>query len=205
MDPGGRGHCPCVPRVLELVKNTTAAPAERAPEHDRERFHRVFCDHHATVSRWVRALGVPAEAVPDVTQDVFVVAYWRLPGFQPRVSLKGWLFGITRRVVKDYRRSAGRMQRRLEQLPAREGPREPEEELVRREGVQLLLRFLDDLDEGYRDVFVLTEIDGMTAPEIAETLDLKLATVYSRLRRVRLKFERALTRERARSRKDGRT
>jgi len=44
----------------------------------------------------------------------------------------------------------------------------------------------------------LAELEQLTAPEIAQTLEVPLNTVYSRLRRARLEFEQALARHKAR-------
>jgi RNA polymerase sigma-70 factor (ECF subfamily) len=49
----------------------------------------------------------------------------------------------------------------------------------------MLRRILDQLPEGQRSVFRLSDLEGMSAPEIAERLGLNLNTVYSRLRAAR--------------------
>ncbi len=54
---------------------------------------------------------------------------------------------------------------------------------------EMLDAFLVGLDADMRTVFVLTELDGFTMPEIADLLDLPLGTTASRLRRAREKFE----------------
>ena len=61
-----------------------------------------------------------------------------------------------------------------------------------------LHELLSALDDEKRAVFVLAELEQMTAPEIADALSIKLNTVYSRLRAARKKFETALQRHRAR-------
>jgi len=54
--------------------------------------------------------------------------------------------------------------------------------------------FIDSLDVDTRTVFVLTEFDGFTTPEIADLLDVPLGTAASRLRRAREKL-RAMMRD----------
>jgi DNA-directed RNA polymerase specialized sigma24 family protein len=61
-------------------------------------------------------------------------------------------------------------------------------------GARLLLRLLADLDENKREVFLLTELEGFTAPEIAEALEIPVNTVYSRLRTARETFQSAMAR-----------
>jgi RNA polymerase sigma-70 factor (ECF subfamily) len=70
--------------------------------------------------------------------------------------------------------------------------------MERLEGVQLLHRLLDELDDDKRIVLVLAELESMTVPEIADTLGENLNTIYARLRAARREFEQAATRERAR-------
>jgi RNA polymerase sigma-70 factor (ECF subfamily) len=63
-----------------------------------------------------------------------------------------------------------------------------------RRSLERLFRVLDTLEEDLRTVLVLTELEQMTAAEIAETTGLNANTVSSRLRRARQAFEAALAR-----------
>ena len=64
-----------------------------------------------------------------------------------------------------------------------------EHELEARRQVELARAALAALDEEKREVFVLIEIEQMSAPEVAEITGLRLNTVYSRLRAARAAFE----------------
>jgi RNA polymerase sigma-70 factor (ECF subfamily) len=66
--------------------------------------------------------------------------------------------------------------------------------------LRVLHELLDQLDEDKREAFVLAELEGLTAPEIAQSLDLNVNTVYARIRAARIAFEQAILRHRA---KDG--
>jgi RNA polymerase sigma-70 factor (ECF subfamily) len=63
--------------------------------------------------------------------------------------------------------------------------------------VEFVSAFLADLDEPQAAVFHLVEIEGMSAPEVAAALGVKLNTVYARLRLARKRFERLLRRKKA--------
>ena len=67
-------------------------------------------------------------------------------------------------------------------------------EVARKQALGLLDRALESIDLGRRAVLVLHEIEQMTAPEIAKTLDLPLNTVYSRLRVARTELETEIKR-----------
>jgi RNA polymerase sigma-70 factor (ECF subfamily) len=155
-----------------------------------------------------RQLGVSDEAIDDVVQEVFVVIHARLGTLQKVESLRSWVYSIARRVVSTHRR-AMRSRRATgaeyaEIAPWIEPrPATPLELSVLADRQRLLLRVLAELDEAKREVFVLTEIEGFTAPEIAEALDVPVNTVYSRLRVARQDFEQAMARQLARQKGSG--
>ena len=66
------------------------------------------------------------------------------------------------------------------------------------EAARLVQEWLDELDEDKREVFVLAELEQMTAQEIAEATGTNASTVYSRLRAARAEFEKAAERYRRR-------
>lgn len=170
------------------------------------RFDAVYDEWFEFVWRSARRLGVHEAALDDVAQDVFLVVYRRLAEFEGRSSLKTWLFGITLRVVADWRRTK-RRKGGLSELPgedvlacARSGP---SDELERAESARLLASILAELDDDKREVFVMIELEELTAPEVASVLSVPLNTVYSRLRVAREEFERSLARYRAKERSAG--
>jgi RNA polymerase sigma-70 factor (ECF subfamily) len=161
-------------------------------------FRAVFVEHHAFVWRTLAHFGVPRAALDDTTQEVFAVVHRRLGDYDGRAALRSWLWGIARHCAMAWQRGEQRSKRRLEVVQAPREPSVPDEELERRRALELAESCLAQLDEAQRDVLVLTEIEGLSAPEIAEILGIKLNTVYSRLRVAREKFQRALARAQAR-------
>jgi RNA polymerase sigma-70 factor (ECF subfamily) len=165
-------------------------------------FAAVYEQNFDFVWRSLRRLGVPEASMDDAAQDLFIVVHRRLGEFAGRSSVRTWLFGIALRVAGDYRRRLRRKGAPLRPLPdalpdtTRPGPYE---DLARREAARVLDGLLDALDDAKRAVFVLAELEQMTAPEIAEVLDVNVNTVYSRLRAARADFERAVARLQSRS------
>ena len=162
--------------------------AEAPEAASNRRFSELFAREYAKLSRWVRAHGVPPAAAEDVVQEVFVVVHRRLASFEPRAPITAWLYEITRRTLRDWKRREGRALRRLERLAPRDPDPLPCDRIQRARAADLLVGFLQTLDERHRVVFIFMEIDGMTAPEVAEALDVKLPTIYSRLRAARQRF-----------------
>ena len=163
---------------------------------------RIYEEHFDFVWRSARRLGVPASAVDDVVQEVFIVVHRQLAGFEARSSMKTWLFGILRNLVLRQRRSWARRGREeaLDESAAVAGEAGADEQLAESQARRVLHALLAGLDDDKRAVFVLSEMEQMSAPEIAEATGLKLNTVYSRLRLARAEMERALERHRARER-----
>ena len=158
----------------------------------------VYRTHVDFVWRIVRRMGVPDGVVDDVVHDVFLVVQRRLGDYDPRFSMRSWLVGIARRVSKDYFRGRARASARLQLVsPEPSAAPTPEEETARTQAADFVRQFLDGLELDQRMVFMLADVEGMSAPEIAQALRVKLPTVYSRLRLARQKFERAVTRLRA--------
>lgn len=153
------------------------------------------------VWRSARRLGVKETHVDDVVQEVFMVVHRRLAEFEGRSQLKTWLFGITRRVVGTYHRTARR--KPTEPLGDRElaATDDPEQRCSAVEGQALLHALLDELEPDKREVFVLAELEEMSGPEIAAALELNLNTMHARLRAARRDFEQALARHNARARR----
>lgn len=170
-------------------------------------FEAVFRDEHDFVWRTLRHYGVPDPALDDATQDVFVVVHRRLPDFDGRGPLRSWLIGIARRVATRHRvRSDVRAQREAPLgavEPSASGP-SPHTGAIRVEAVDFVSSFLDTLAPKLRDVFQLCEIEGMSAPEVADVLNIYVNTVYSRIRLARARFERALERRSLRERSERR-
>jgi RNA polymerase sigma-70 factor (ECF subfamily) len=136
--------------------------------------------------------GVPELATEDAVQDVFVVVHRRWGDRCAHVSERAWLCSISRRVASDHRRKRSRHERKLEALP-RPGPEgDLEREVAGRQVMSALEQALAKLDPARREVFVLAEVEGMTAREIAEALGVSPNTVSSRLRAARAHVSAAL-------------
>jgi RNA polymerase sigma-70 factor, ECF subfamily len=153
----------------------------------------------------VRYLGVGPGEVDDVVQEVFITTYGRMSTIQRPESLRSWMYSIIRRNVRSHHRNkraalitTGSVPLEPEMLrPDWDTPHRLAEQL---DQAKLLWSLLEELDAPKREILVLAELQGMTAPEIAEAIDIPLNTVYSRLRVARQELEEALRRHNARNR-----
>ncbi len=180
--------------VSGTASSLPPAAAQPSPGADALTFAEAYETHFDFVWRSARRLGVPDTHLDDVVQDVFVTVYRRLDAFAGRSQLRTWIFGILRHTVRDLRRT----QRRKPTEPLAHDPEGhgngPHEATVHREGTRLLHEVLASLDDDQREVFVLAELEQMSAPEIGVALGVNVNTVYSRLRAARQAFEACLKR-----------
>lgn len=194
------GHYSDEATHAETVRDSGIRQASRAAEPEALTIEGLYEAHFDFVWRSLKHLGVPDATIDDAVQDTFVVAHRRLADFARRSSTRTWLFGIALRVARDHRRSRTRRERFLVafgQRPER-GVETPYDQTVRAEASRILQAFLDRLPEEQRAVFVLADIEQMTAPEIAEALEANLNTVYSRLRAARSAFNDEVAKQAAR-------
>lgn len=151
-------------------------------------FIAAYRQHFRFAWRLCRSLGVSTADVDDVVHDVFIVVRKRLAKRDPDIPLRAWLGRVARNVVLHHHRSAARRNARLRRVAEPRADRMPDEELSVREAAELLERFLTHLEPKKREVFVLMEIEGMSAPEVAVVVGAKTATTYTRLRAARQEF-----------------
>jgi RNA polymerase sigma-70 factor (ECF subfamily) len=183
-------------------KHDAVLAAERTEP--RPTFAQLYESQFSFVWRSVRRLGVAAATMDDVVQEVFVVVHRNLAKFEGRSSSKTWLFGIVLNVVRAHRRGlrAEPLQAATAAIADPERVADPAagplELATKAEAVRVVDALLDSLDDEKREVFVLAELEQMSAPDIAHAIGIPLNTVYSRLRLARQEFSAAAVRHRAR-------
>jgi RNA polymerase sigma-70 factor (ECF subfamily) len=171
-----------------------AAPPEE-PDSSDVRLRWAVAQHSRFVWRTLVRFGVRQADAEDAAQEVFLVFARRLADVAVS-SERGFLFKTAVGVASTRRRSDKRraefFDAQLEGTPIVEPG--PEQLVARLRLRKLLQRALDELGDDQREVFVLVELEGMTAPEVAELLEIPLGTVASRLGRGRRAFLDAIER-----------
>jgi RNA polymerase sigma-70 factor (ECF subfamily) len=170
---------------------------------DTRDFASVYHHTYEDVSRWIRALGGPPSEQDDLMQDIYLIVHRKLPHFDGR-NLGAWLYRITAHRVRDFRRLwwfrhiLGKDPLPIEKLESDDpNPVRVFETAERRRELE---RALSKLRETLRATFILFEIEGYTAEEIAELEDTSVNTVRARIHRARKKFIAAMTSKRMRAR-----
>lgn len=134
------------------------------------------------------------EEAEDVCQEAFVQAFVKLESFGGRSAFYTWLYRIAFNVSISRRRRRRRTEVSMDQHQERTGqePQEfrdgPTDQLMREEQIRQVRAAINGLNEEYRAILVLREIEGCCYETISEILDLPLGTVRSRLHRARLQL-----------------
>lgn len=173
-----------------VVPADKSAPMKH--ESQRERFERIAAHHVDVAFRVARRSGVPRSHVDDVIQEAFLVVGKRLHDVALH-SERAFVAAVTVRVAANWRRAEARRGEALQRLPDAWSEDEsglPDMGAQRSQGLALLDQALATMTEQQREVFILTELEQLTAREIAEALHLAEAAVVSRLRRSREVFQR---------------
>lgn len=165
-----------------------ARPRSRSPTTARS-MERLYRAHYGFVWHTVRRFGVVPALTDDAVQDTFITAYRRFDELAMPTA-KAWLYGIARRVASNYRRTDFRATRRRAAMAA--ATTDSTERAATPEAVIVVDRFLEGLEEIDRELFVLSEIEGMTGPEAAQALSLNTSTTYSRVQVLRRRFREAV-------------
>lgn len=156
-------------------------------------FYRTYA---RTVLAWAIRLGGPRLDAEDIAQDVFAVAFRRIGTFRGDAKLSTWLFSITRNVIYNARRRA--TVRRMVALDAVPEPTSAaplaDAHVERRQRRAQVQEALEQLKRNQREVLVLMDLEGRTAPEVGDMLGIPAGTVYSRLHYARKAFAKVLDR-----------
>lgn len=131
----------------------------------------------------------------EVLQDTMMAMARTIGEFRGGSSLTTWLYAIARNFcVRKRRKSkfAPVRELSLEAVMAQEGDRlrdpaaPPDEAVMTAELRTALHDAIQALEPSQRDVLILRDVEGLTAPEVAEVLGINVPAVKSRLHRARL-------------------
>jgi len=165
------------------------APLSPAPQDDLVR------QHADLVYRVVLNLLRDADEAADAAQEA-LVKVWRGCAEVPDVKQRAWCARVARNCALDHirrRKSRPQPARNPEHLPEplADTP-SPEADAESAEFQRELDRALDTLDEPYRSIVVLREVEGLAYQEVADTLDLPLNTMKVYLHRAKRRLRDAL-------------
>jgi RNA polymerase sigma-70 factor (ECF subfamily) len=161
---------------------------------ERDTVRQLVDEHYAFIWRLLARLGIRADDVDDATQQVFMVLLTRERLTIQPGSERSFLFGVAIRVAREQRRRNKKAEAHSDaDFDAMVHPGLDLEALTDQQRArQLLDRLVQSIPEELRMIFILFEIEGLPAVEVAGLLDIPAGTVASRLRRARQHFREAV-------------
>ena len=187
--------------VSGLVGRIETEPAESelvrlAQAHEPDAVRAIIKRYNQRLYRLARAILSNDADAEEALQEAYLHAFAAIQGFRGEATLATWLSRITvNEALGQLRRR--RRRRKLNADLARPQPAcvipfpvavstdDPERSMAQRQILGLVEQASDNLPEIYRVVFVARVIEGLSVEETAEVLDLRPATVKTRLYRAR--------------------
>ena len=182
-------------RIADLGKATDFELATAASQGDMAAFEEVYRRHHRRVySVCLRMLQNTSEA-EDLTQDVFIQLYRKIGSFRGDSAFTTWLHRMTvNQVLMHFRKRTVKFEKTTEEgeTPVQivSGTANPEK--MRIVDKIALDNAIDQLPTGYKNVFVLHDVEGFEHEEVARILGCSVGTSKSQLHKARLKLQKLL-------------
>jgi len=132
----------------------------------------------------------------DLSQEAFLKAYRGIKNFRQDSSFKTWIYHITSNVCRDFLRKENKVYKVSIDEPVQsehgdmekqlaDGSRGPDEAYESKELSEFIQSIVNDLQQEYKEVIILREMQQLSYEEIAKVLDCSIGTVKSRLNRAR--------------------
>jgi RNA polymerase sigma-70 factor (ECF subfamily) len=161
-------------------------------------FEAVALPHLDLLYRVARRYTRDAARAEDLVQDTVLKALTHWESFRPGSNVRAWLLTILRNTfVSGYRRSRREAvsvePEVLDRVSTRpEAADDPAGEFFARITDERILGAVEELPDDFREVVVLSDIEGMSYAEIAQALGVPVGTVKSRLFRARQRLQAEL-------------
>ena len=167
----------------------------KAQRGDERAFTLIVRAYETPVYNYVLRLVGDRTLAEDLTQEVFLRVFQGLPKFSLRSKFTTWLFQVTKNRVLDELRASERRPRlsvALEDVPPLEVVDAPFERV---EAMDAVWRSVADLTPDLKMALLLRDIVGLSYTEIADSLEITLATVKWRIYKAREEVQLGLARE----------
>ena len=164
---------------MEITEQELIRQAKLGHEDALERIFRRNVDSAIRLAYLITRNWATAE---DAVQEAFLQAFRSLNSFQEERPFKPW---FTKIVVNKAKRTKDRLDRghlpyEIEEPNFHRGY-EPEEHALEKEGMDTLFQAINELDDNHRLPLLLKYVSGLTEAQIAETLNIPVSRVKSRL------------------------
>ncbi|MEO7539175.1 MAG: RNA polymerase sigma factor [Pyrinomonadaceae bacterium] len=181
--------------IGDVAKATDFELGQVASRGNMVAFEEIYRRHHRRVySICLRMLQNASEA-EDLTQDVFIQLYRKIGSFRGDSAFTTWLHRMTvNQVLMHFRKRTVKFEKTTEEgeTPVQivSGTANPEK--MRIVDKIALDNAIEQLPTGYKNVFVLHDVEGFEHEEVARILGCSVGTSKSQLHKARLKLQKLL-------------
>ncbi len=178
--------------MADVEKNDDIAAIIRFKNGDKQAFEDILLKYQNKIFNLCMHILTNKHDAEDAAQEVFLKAYQALPRFRPNASLYTWLYRIAVNTCIDHKKipileslfGSSQEGEVLLHDPASEDP-SPETLYESKQIDQAFQAGLRKLSLKLRAIIVLKEMEELSYEEIAETLEISMGTVKSRIARAR--------------------
>jgi len=167
----------------------------KAQKGDERAFAIILRAYETPIYNYVLRMVNDRALAEDLTQEVFVRVFQGLPRFSLRCKFTTWLFQVTKNRVLDELRARERRPVApvaLDDIPPLEAVDQPVERV---EAIDALWRAIEGLNVDLKMALLLRDVVGLSYNEIADSLEITLATVKWRIFKAREDVQLALARQ----------
>jgi len=189
------------PEAGEAVENLSVSDAtdfqlaQRASGGDMAAFEEIYQRHHRRVYSICLRMLQNAHEAEDLTQDVFIQLYRKIGSFRGDSAFTTWLHRMTvNQVLMHFRKRTVKFEKTTEEGETPDqvvaGTSNPNKmPIVDKIALE---NAIDQLPAGYKNVFVLHDVEGFEHEEVARILGCSVGTSKSQLHKARLKLQKLL-------------
>jgi len=178
---------------------------EKVKAGDLSAFEQLMRQYDRQIFRIALHITQNREDAEDIVQDTFFKAFQKLHQFQGNSKFYTWLvrIAVNESLMRLRKRRSQKTVSMDDEIQTEEGsiPRDfadwmpnPEQNYNQAELADILRKTIKGLPPGFRTVFALRDIDGLSTEETAQALGLSVPAVKSRLLRARLQLRERLSR-----------
>ena len=192
-------------QIGENEEHPDVALVTSARSGDVQAFETLVSKYDRQIFRIAQHITQNREDAQDVVQDAFLKAYEKLDQFQGNSKFYTWLvrIAVNESLMRLRKRRTGKMVSIDDDIETEEGsvPRDladwapdPEQNYTQSELHKILEKTIKGLPPGFKVVFELRDVQGLSTEDTAEALGLSIPAVKSRLLRARLQLRERLSR-----------
>jgi RNA polymerase sigma-70 factor (ECF subfamily) len=167
----------------------------KAQRGDERAFSIIVHAYQVPVFNYVLRIVGDRALAEDLTQEVFLRVFQGLPRFSLRSKFTTWLFQVTKNRVLDELRAVERRPRAIVDIDDAPHLEVLDAPFERIEAIDALWRAVENLNVDLKSALLLRDVVGLSYTEIADALEITLATVKWRIYKAREDVQLALARE----------